>query len=117
MTSKTKEREEFKDDRIKDFIKKGARSMPNPDFENKVMLKIQYEVAYKKEVASRLKISMQFFLGAVLAGIGISLFILTGGILKQFGTKIITVPILFLIGLVGIMSFDNYRRLIKKYSS
>ena len=44
----TKERLEFKDDFIKDFVKKGNRTISNKDFENQIMGKIYATTAYKK---------------------------------------------------------------------
>ncbi|MBL4773930.1 MAG: hypothetical protein JKX98_10160, partial [Alcanivoracaceae bacterium] len=57
----TKERLEFKDDFIKDFVKKGNRTISNKDFENQIMGKIYATTAYKKDVASKLNQSMIFF--------------------------------------------------------
>lgn len=116
MIDKTDASEEFKDDLIRDIVKKGMRSMPNPDFEDQMMLKIQDESAYKKEVSSQLRTSLEFFIGALILGIGLTLVVLFGVVFEQYEIKTMTILALFVMSLIGILNIDNYRRLIKKYS-
>ena len=42
------EKQEFKDDFIKDFIEKGKRTISNEDFENQIMQKIYAKKTKKK---------------------------------------------------------------------
>ena len=104
------ERQEFKDDFIKGFAKKGNRTMSNENFDDQLMQKIYARVAYKKEVAAKLKWSMRFFYGA-LSLIGIYLFI---SILNRFTsnntTHFIPVLTLFFIISIGITFVGNYKK-------
>ena len=70
------ESDEFKDDLIRDIVKKGVSKNPNLQFEDQMMLQIQKEVEYKNQVSSQLRISLQFFAGAFLLGAGLILFVL-----------------------------------------
>ncbi|MEM6831885.1 MAG: hypothetical protein AAF551_15350 [Bacteroidota bacterium] len=116
MDSKKDESEEFKDELITSIVKKSGRRMPNPDFENQMMLRIQRESAYKKEVSSQLKISERLFQGALLAAVGLTLTFLLNKVFTQYGSKTIAVLVLFAVIMVGVLYLHNYRRLIKKYS-
>lgn len=116
MTIKTDESEEFKDELIKSIVKESERSMPNPDFEFQMMLRVQQESAYKKEVAFELRTSVRFFQGALFAAFGLTLASLFGELFVQHYGKTIAVLALFVIAIVGVLNLDNYQRLIKKYS-
>lgn len=116
MIKKVLESEEFKDDLVNDFVKAGAKTLINKDFENKIMFKIKAEIDYKKEVSSNLKTSLLFFLGALFLGIIFSLVTLFSIFFEDYIIKSITILILFVFSIVGILYIDNYRILIKKYS-
>ncbi len=110
------ESEEFKDDFINEIVKKGARTLPNPQFEDQTMQMIQKELDYKKEVSSQLKTSLQFFVGAFLLGISLILAMLIGKIFGQYDIKTIAILALFATCVIGILNLDNYHRLINKYT-
>ncbi len=116
MIDKTGESEEFKDDFIKRIVRTEARPFPNANFENEMMLNIQSESAYKKEVSTQLRTSLKFFVGALLSGIVLTLFILSGEVFDQYEIKTTAILALFVLVLVGVLNIDNYQRLIKKYS-
>lgn len=80
------------------------------------MRKIQDESAYRKQVSSQLKASLQFFVGALIAGVGLTLVVLFDQVFEQYEIKTIAILCLFAIGLIGVLNIDNYRRLIKKYA-
>lgn len=109
------ESEEFKDDLIRDIVKTGARTLPNVNFEDQMMLAIQAEVDYKQKVAAQLKTSLRFFLVALLSGVILTLVILFDATLGEY-INILTVLTLFLIIVFGVLNINNYRRLIRKYS-
>ena len=116
MIDKTDESEEFKDDLIRGIVRKGARTLPDANFEDQMMLKIQNELDYKNEVSSQLKTSLRFFVGALLSGISLMLVVLFGKVFAQYEIKTIAILALFVMSLVGILNVNNYQRLIKKYS-
>tara|TARA_R110000868_G_scaffold164309_1_gene396778 strand:- start:80 stop:409 length:330 start_codon:yes stop_codon:yes gene_type:complete len=103
---------EFKDDLVSDFVKSGAKTLINKDFENNIMLKIKAEIDYKKEVSSYLKKSLYFFLLALFSGIIFMFYIL----FEEYVIKSIAILILFTLTIFGILCIDNYRIIIKKYS-
>lgn len=110
------ESEEFKDNLVKDFVKSGAKTLVNKDFEKNMMLKINSEIEYKKEVSTNLKKSLSFFIFALLLGITFSLIGLFSILFEEIVEKSITIFILFVFSTVGILYVDNYRTLNKKYS-
>jgi len=110
------ESEEFKDDLIHEIVKSGARSLPNVQFEDQMMLRIQKELDYKKEVSAQLKFSFQFFVMALLFGIGLVLVILLDKILGEYEIKTVVILVLFITSIIGVMNVGNYHRLINKYS-
>jgi len=107
----------FDDDELYTIMKKGKRTMPFDDFEDKVMAKIHYEHAYKGVVSNKLKLSLIFFIIGMVSGIVlVLLFSLFGSPVFGINPKTLALLILFIIAVVGIMSLDNFLRLIKKYS-
>ena len=111
------EEKEFDDNEFYKIISIGRRTMPFDDFEDKVMHKIHYKYSHMQAIANKLKLSLICFIAGTVAGIALTLLI-SGFEYSIFGLKIRTLalPVLFLIALVGIMSLDNFLRLIKKYS-
>lgn len=110
------ETEESKDDLIRELVKGGARTLPNAHFDNQVMLEIQREINHKNEVATHLRASMHFFLGALVSGVGLLLIILFNHVLDQNDLKILIILMLFGACVIGILNVDNYRRLINNHS-
>ncbi|MEX1241486.1 MAG: hypothetical protein WEB30_17325 [Cyclobacteriaceae bacterium] len=112
-----REEKVFHDDDLYSIMKKGKRTMPFDDFEDKVMDKIYYEYAHKRVVSNKLKLSLIFFIIGTVSGIVLALLFSTFGD-PVFGMhpKTLTLLILFIIAVVAIMSLDNFLRLIKKYS-
>jgi hypothetical protein len=111
-----KESEEFKDDLIKEAVKMGARSLPNTLFEDQMMLKIKADENCKAEVSTQLKLSVRFFVGAMLTGALLALVVLFGGLLGEYNVKTISILSLFAVGVIGVLNMDNYSRLISKFS-
>jgi len=111
-----KESKKFKDDLVSNFVKTGAKTLINKDFEDNMMLKIKAEIEYKKEVSSNLKKSLSFFIGALLLGIVFSLIALFSIFFEEFVAKSIPILILFSIGIIGVLCVDNYSKLIKNHS-
>ena len=108
---------EFNDDEFYTIMKKGRQTMPFDDFEDKVMDKIHYEYSYKGEVSNKLKLSLIFFIIGTFSGITLTLlFFVFGNPVFGINPKTLALPILFIIAVVGIMSLDNFLRLIKKYN-
>lgn len=107
---------EFKDEFIKAVVEKGSRKMPNHDFEDQVMSKIQASYDYKKEVSARLKLSMKFFTGALVLGLTMILVLLFEHVTFSYNLKYVAVGALFVIIAMGFLNIDNYKRLIRKYS-
>jgi hypothetical protein len=111
------EEKEFTDEEFSKIIKKGKRTMPFDDFEDKVMRKIYYEYSYKEVVSNKLKLSLIFFIAGILSGITLTLLFSTfGNPVFGINPKMLALPILFVIFVVGIMSLDNLLRLKKKYN-
>ena len=91
--------------------------LPDADFDNDTMLKIQEAAACKMEVSARLKASLWFFMGALLVGVTLVIAVIFSELFIQLGSnKVLTILILFSVTLLGILGIDNYRRLIKRYS-
>lgn len=111
-----RESEEFKDDFIRAVVAKGARKIPNADFEEQVMLKVNEVVNYKKEVSSKLALSFRSFLGALLLGVALMLSILLDKVRFSYDLKYVAVMSLFVITVIGVLNIDNYKRLLNKYS-
>ncbi|MEM9299217.1 MAG: hypothetical protein AAGA64_12620 [Bacteroidota bacterium] len=108
---------EFKDDFIKAVVAKGSRRMPNDDFENQLMSKIQAANDYKKEVSVKLMLSLKFFVGALVLGLIMILSLLFERVTFSYNLKHMAVGALFIIALMGILNIENYKRLIRKYST
>ena len=110
------ERQEFKDDFIKDFVEKGKRTISNVGFENQIMQKIYARTAYEKEVASKLKRSMYFFYcGLLLIVIYTFVTILNKFVLNDIN-NFISVLTLFFVSVIGITFVGNYKRLLYSFS-
>ena len=113
---KMEERQEFKDNFIKDFVEKGKRTISNEGFENQIMQKIYTKTTYKKEVASKLKRSMYFFYcGLFLIVIYTFVTILNKFILNDIN-NFISVLTLFFASIIGIIFVGNYKRLLYYFS-
>lgn len=110
------EKDMFKDDFIKSAIQTSQRRLPNDAFEDETMLRIEAEIMYKSEVSIQLKKSLRFFTSALLTGIFLIVFILLGNISSFYSSKTIFIVALLAIAIMGVLNFDNYRRLIRKYS-
>lgn len=106
------ESEEFKDDLVSDFVKVGAKTLINKDFENNIILKIKAEIDYKKEVSTYLKKSLSFFIVALFSGI----ILMFSMLFEEYVIKSITIFVLFTFSIFGLLCIDNYRIIIKKYS-
>ena len=112
------ENQKFKDEIISDIIKKSGQKLHSDNFDDKVMSKIYYDLELKKEVSHPLKLSLVFFVVGTVLGIGATIFfMLYSDAILGFSTKDFGLTVLFVIGVLSIMSFDNLRRLINTYSS
>ena len=111
-----KERQEFKDDFIKDVVEKGKRTIPNEDFENQIMQKIYARTAYKKEVASKLKKSMCFFYFGLLLIIGYTFATIINKFVLNDILNFISILTLFFASIIGIIFLSNYKRLLSFFS-
>lgn len=104
------ERQEFKDDFIKDFVEKGKRTISNVGFENQIMQKIYAKTEHKKEMATKLKRSMYFF----YSGLSLIVIYMFNVILKKFvlsnTTNFTSVLMLFFIIIIGTILVVNYRK-------
>ena len=108
--------EEFNDEMLGRYVKMNATSLPNEAFENQVMLKIEQELAYKKEVHAQLKLSFRIFLFGLIAGVLLLVAIMLKQVLGTYQFEILATVILFSGGVFGVLNISNYRRLIKKYA-
>ena len=107
---------EFKDDFIKDLVKKGNRTISNEDFENQIMHKIHATTVYKKEMASKLKRSMYFFYcGLSLIGT-YTLITILSRFASNNTTNFIAVLTLFFVIIIGIICIGNYKRFLHAFS-
>ena len=109
------ERQEFKDDFIKDFVEKGKRKISNENFENQIMQKIYERTTYKKEVVSKLKKSMYFF----CSGLFLIIMYIFNTVLIKFSLNdersFISVLALFFASIIGIIFLSNYKRLLNYF--
>lgn len=113
---KEKERQDFKDDFIKDFVEKGSRKILNEDFENQVMEHIYSTAAHKKEVNSKLKWSMYFFyFGISLIGI-YTLVAMLGKSALNNTTNLVSILTLFFTIVFGIVMIGNFKRFLQLFS-
>jgi len=110
------ERKEFKDDFIKEIVKKGNRTISNENFENQLMQKIYARTAYKKEVVSKIKRSMYFFFSS-LTLVVVYLF---SSIINTFALNniadFVSILGLFFTLTVGITFANNYKKLLHSFS-
>lgn len=99
------------------IMEKGKRTMPFEDFEDKVMDRIRFEYTHHRVVSSKLKLSLIFFIIGTVSGIVLTLLFSTfGNPVFGIDPKTLSLLILFVITVVGIMTLDNFLRMIKKYS-
>lgn len=110
-----RQEEPIEDAEIRKLIKHAARTLPDVSFDDRVMMKIQAESAHKKQVAAQLNASLRFFATALIAAVLLSLMTL-GFNSENPNVNIGAIMALFLFIVIAIMSFDNYRRLIRQYS-
>lgn len=109
--------DEFYDDELYAIMKKGRRTMPFDDFDEKVMNKIHIKYGYKTAVSNNLKLSLIFFIIGTLSGITLTLlFMVFGKPVWGLNPETLALPILFVIAAAAKLSVDNFIRLIKKYN-
>jgi hypothetical protein len=107
----------FHDDELYSILKKGKRTMPFIDFEEKVMDSIYFMSAHKRVVCYKLKLSLIFFVIGTVSGIALAvLFSTFGNPVFGLSPKTLTLFFVFIIAVVAIMSMDNLLTLIRKYS-
>lgn len=107
----------FHDDELSTIMKKGKRTMPFDDFEDKVMDKIRHESVHARVVSNKLRLSLIFFIVGTVSGVVLTLlFFSFGGPVFGINPKNVALLILFTIAVAGIMGLDNFLRLIRKYS-
>jgi hypothetical protein len=105
------------DDELYAIMRKGQRTMPFDDFEDKVMHKICFEYTHKRVVSNRLKLSLIFFIMGTVSGIVLTLLFLSfGNPVFGIAPETLALLALFVIAVAGIMGFDNFIRIIKNYS-
>lgn len=104
------------DKEISQLIKNSVRKLPDPEFDDRVLMKIQGELDYKNQVVVQLRTSLRFFIGALLAGVLLTLSTIFW--INMGSSKVNTLAItgLFLFAVIAIMSIGNYRRLICRYT-
>ncbi|WP_299218268.1 hypothetical protein [uncultured Aquimarina sp.] len=106
---------EFKDDFVTSIVKKADRTTLTDDFENQLMNTIRQTHEYKKEVSSKLKTSMHYFLaGILLIGIYALSMIIDKSIFNRT-IDIISILILFFSIGTGIIVLANYKRLFQSF--
>ncbi len=111
------ENQKFQDDMIVDILKKTARKLHSNSFDDKVMSKINYDLKLKSQVSKQLKRSLFFFVAGTILGIGATVFfMMSSSAILGINTRDFGLILLFIICVVGIMSFDNIRRLINTYT-
>ena len=105
------------DEELYAIMKKGKRTMPFDDFEDKVIDRIRFEYTHKRIVSSKLKLSLIFFIIGTVSGIVLTLLFWSfGNPVFGIDPETLALLVLFIIAVAGIMSLDNFLRLIKKYS-
>lgn len=109
------EEEKFRDDLIGKMLKKSTRGLPNPDFDNQMMMLIEADVAYKKEVAAQLKTSLRFFIGAIVVGLALALVMLFGEAFMAYHHKTIIILMVLIMSVGTVLNVGNYRRILKMY--
>lgn len=109
--------DELKDDELFTIMKKGKRTMPFNDFEDRIMTRIYEETSYKEVVSNKLKLSLIFFVIGIASGVALTLlFSVFGKPVLGISPETLALPILFVIAVVAIMTLDNFLRLIRKYN-
>ena len=107
---------EFKDEFIREVVRKGARKMPNHNFEDQMMSIILASNNYKSEVSARLMLSLKFFIGAMVLGLVMIFSLLLEHVSFSVNLKYMAIGALFVTLVIGILNIDNYKRLLRKYS-
>jgi len=109
--------DELKDDELFTIMKKGKRTMPFNDFEDRIMTRIYEETTYKEVVSNKLKLSLIFFVIGIASGVALTLlFSVFGKPVLGINPETLALPILFVIAVIAIMTLDNFLRLIRKYN-
>lgn len=109
--------DELKDDELFIIMKKGKRTMPFHDFDDRVMTRIHEETTYKNVISSKLKLSLIFFVIGIASGVALTIsFSVFGKPVLGINPETLALPILFVIAVIAIMTLDNFLRLIKKYN-
>ncbi len=117
MNKERKENNEFKDEFISEIIEKGRYSISNEDFEDQILQKIHTNVNDKEEIISKIKLSLKFFcLGLVLIFVCLLGLILRDSLSDQNTNVLTYVLVLFFTTALGILSIENYKRVINNYS-
>ncbi|WP_299434496.1 hypothetical protein [uncultured Aquimarina sp.] len=110
-----KELPEFKDDFVASVVKKADRTLLTEDFDNQLMNTIRQTHEYKKEVSSKLKTSMRYFLiGISLIGIYALIMIIDKSIFNRTINIVSILTLFFSIG-TGIIIVANYKRLFQSF--
>ena len=101
---------EFQDGFVESVLQNADHTILTIDFENQLMKKVRANHSYKKEVTSRLKKSMFYFLIGILLIILYPLVSILRKPLFESSTNILSVSVLFFSIIIGVITIDNYRR-------
>lgn len=107
--------QEFTDALLSNLVKDAAKPLNN-NFDDQLMSKIYAEENYRNEVSSLLKTSLRFFLGAICLSVGMLIAALLGKVDVIANIQTLEVLALLVVLTIGILNFDNYKRLINRYS-
>lgn len=112
-----KQQEELNDDVLLAALQASRRQLANPAFEGQVMHKIAIEQAYKAQVRLRLRNSLRCFAWAIVLITTLALFLLLSEVLSTFNYGKTLAALAFLVvGVGGILSLSNYKRLLRDYA-
>jgi len=112
-----KDEQEFKDDFVNKIIAKGSYAISNEDFENQIISKIHAQNTCKKEIVSKIKLSMSFLcVGLLLAFMFSFIFLFRNYFYGESANVSISILILFFSMIAGIFSIKNYTRVIHSFS-
>ena len=106
--------QEFEDDWMRNTVVKGQRTLPSPDFEDRMMLKINAESKYRRKIATSLTTSLRFFIVGVALGIGLTIYALWVDIVTVYYSKTLVTLLLFVVCVFGVMNIDTYRKRFSK---
>jgi len=119
MDKARKENEEFKDEFISKIIEEGSYVISNESFEDQILQKIHTHVDDKEKIISKIKLSLKFF----CVGLGLIFVCLLGFIFRDFFSNqstntntFVYVLFLFFSTIMGILSIENYKRVINNFS-